>query len=150
MLFSLILLFSCTGLGGETNFKGFQFSIWNDTQQVLEAKIIIGGEQNGNYIATDSVLIEEIKIGGNNPSPFFLNENRWKPDLDKIRNIPANECFFVIDLSNGRRERIGRFQSNELFSLQLPNVYHFTGDRGDILLSIKDSEVTASTVAESD
>ncbi|WP_298765197.1 hypothetical protein [uncultured Polaribacter sp.] len=148
IFFLIISFFSCEDPGGEKEFEGFQFSFSNATNKELNAKIIIAGKFNGVFIPTDSTTVKGIKAGINNSPPFFVDEKRWKPNLAKIINIPSDRCYFTLKLSDNRTEMVGRFQSSELFSLLVIDKSNFIGDEGDIIISITDEEITASTVAE--
>jgi len=147
----LILLFSisCSDPGGEPIFDGFTFRIWNFTDEVYEGEIVIGSFKNENFIAIDSIKFErKLQIGGAALLSHFIRENSWKPDLDKIRNVPSNRCFFKLKLSNGRSGVLTRYNSEELFSLLLPQKKHFRGEYGELFLNIEDTQLTGGAVKE--
>ncbi len=129
-------------------FNGFEFSFWNYTKEVYDAKMIIGGMQNGVFKPTDSIDVNQIKVGqGTNPY-YFIGENRWKPDLDKIKAIPSQHCYFKIRLSPHREEMIKRSGQSQILSLMLPNGDFFTGDYGSLIFGIRDNEVTGRAAKE--
>ena len=141
-----VLLTSCEDF--DPTYDGFELNFWNKTSEFYNAEIIIGGFNNGKFIATDSVVVKEIEIGGNNALLYFVNENRWKPDLNKIRKIPSERCYFKIKLSNGREELITKFNSSELFDLQVLNKNYFKGDSGLLIITINNSIITGRAVVE--
>lgn len=145
-LLLFFLLTSCVDV--DPTYSGFQLDFWNGTNEVYNAEIIIGGLNDGKFIATDSVVVKEIEIDGNNSLPYFVSENRWKPDLNKIREIPSEWCCFKIKLSNGREELIARYNTNELFSLQLLNKDSFKGDFGVLIITINNSIITGRALVE--
>jgi hypothetical protein len=127
--------------------EGFQTNYFNDTNQTYTGKIIIGGFKNNLFVATDSINFERA-IESNRQTIMFTDANRWKPDLDKIRNLPSARCYFKIQLSDGRNQLITRYNSSELTSLQIPNTTHFRGDFGRIFISIRNDQISGSAVKE--
>ena len=82
LLFTLTL-FSCSDPGGDPVFDGFEFDFRNKTNQEYTIEIVIGGMQNGTFVPTDSILMPSELIANKNIS-FYTEENRWKPNLNKI------------------------------------------------------------------
>jgi len=146
---SFFLLISCADPGGDPVFEGFSFSFSNHATLYTDAKVFIGGMKNGVFISTDSIKITRINIGNNNFS-HFIGENRWKPDLSKIREIPSGRCYFLLRLSDEREELIERYEQTELFSLSVPEGKKFEGDLGYILISIWDDRITGNALKEID
>ncbi|NVK53066.1 MAG: hypothetical protein HWD85_09040 [Flavobacteriaceae bacterium] len=144
----LFVMTSCDWFEDE-NYEGFMVSFSNHTSKVYDGVMIIGGFKNGNFVPTDSVEVPQIKLGSGvaNPS-YFIDKNRWKPNLDKIRKIPSERCYFKLKLSDGRSELIKRYQSSELMSLLLPSEKYFENDYGDLLLVIWDQEITGRAAKE--
>jgi len=146
---SIFLLISCADPGGDPVFEGFSFSFSNHTKAYTDAKLFIGGMKNGVFISTDSILITP-KIPANNRYNYFGDENRWKPNLSKIRAIPSGRCYFLLRLSDEREELIERYEQTELFSLSVPEGKKFVGDLGYILISIWDDRITGNALIEID
>jgi hypothetical protein len=150
LLSLLIAAFSCADPGGDPIYNGFVFNFINDTTKELNSKVIIGGFSNGFFTPTDSVSISNIKKGRTYSHPMFVGENRWKPDLEKIRAIPSERCYFKLKLSDGREELLTKYSSIEIFSLQLPNKAYFTGDFGLLSITIDENETRASVAQRVD
>lgn len=149
LLISFLVITSCDFEDEDVIRNGFTFRIANRTNEAYIAAIVIGGFKNNNFIATDSINFERaLEIGGSNLLSHFVDENRWKPSLDKIRNIPSNRCYFKLKLSNSREEMITRYNSSELMSLLLPNSNVFKGDFGAIYLNINDSQISGKAAEE--
>ncbi len=127
---------------------GFTIAFWNHTNEVYDAKLIIGGLKNGIFIPTDSINVNQIKLGGDIHPYYFINENRWKPSLDKIRNVPSERCYFMLKLSSQREEMIKKYGQQELKSMLLPGSDTFVDDYGRLLISIRDNEVTGRAAKE--
>lgn len=152
-LFLLLLItpfiFSCVDAGGDTIYDGFTFRISNRTNQVYEGEIFIGTLKNSNFIAIDSIKFErKLEIGGSTLLSHFIGGNRWKPNLDKIKSLSSERCYFKLKLSSDREELVTRYNSTDLFSLLLPNKNFFEGDFGEILLNISDSQISGSAAME--
>ncbi|WP_088323475.1 hypothetical protein [Polaribacter tangerinus] len=139
---SLILIVSCGDPGGEQIFDGFSVSFINRTDQTLDAKILVGGISDGVFYPTDSIIAKNVKTG-TIMNGYFKDTDRWKPDLDKIRMIPSERCYFKLKLSNNREELLTEFNSTELFNLILPSASHFIGDYGKLFFTFNDSETWA-------
>ena len=147
LVITVLTLFSCADPGGDPIFDGFEFDIRNKTNKDYSIEIVIGGIQNGNFIATDSIkLLPEIQM--NNSSFYFTEEDRWRSNLNKIRTISSESCFFKIKLSSQRIEIIKKNIQSEALSLKLPNGDFFEGDYGRLIIAIWDNEVTGYTPKE--
>ena len=72
-LLSLFLYASCnfTALEGGP-YEGFSFLFYNETSNVYDAEIIIGGMKNGVFIPIESIQFMKIKAGG----LYYIGENR--------------------------------------------------------------------------
>lgn len=148
---AFLLIFSCADPGGDPVFEGFEFSVANRTNLVYQGEIVIGGFVNNKFIATDSIqFIRDLKIGGGAVTLgyHFIDDNRWKPNLDKIRNIPSEKCYFKLKLSNGRTGIITKYNSNELFSLFLPKNKQFKGRYGNLFLHIDNDQISGNASEE--
>lgn len=147
LIITVLIIFSCSDPGGDPTFEGFEFSIWNKTSNEYDIKIITGGMQNGIFVPTDSIVMQQ-KIKMNSYFSYNNSENRWRPSLDKIRAIPSERCYFKIKLSNQREEMIGRYNQQVLMSLLLPGEDFFTDDYGRLLISIRDTKITGRAAKE--
>ena len=119
ILLMIIFFLSCADPGGEFIFDGFELNFSNRTNINYKGELVIGGLVNGDFIPTDSVVIDEIKMGSNNVLSTYFDEDRWKPNLSKIRGLSSDRCYFKLKLSNGREEMLVFFNSTELFNLKL-------------------------------
>ena len=136
-LLCLVFLSSCTDPGGDPTFEGFTFGVANNTNKIYDATLYIGGIVNGNFMATDSILVDKIKNGSWDLYGFyFSDENRWKPNLDKIRDLPSERCYFKIKLSDGR-EKVILNTSSEFFGLDISDgKKEFVNEKGRIYIYI--------------
>mgnify|MGYP003624187740 CR=1 FL=1 len=148
LLFSTILLFSCSDPGGDLEYDGFELNFFNYTNKTYKAEIIIGGVINGDFVPTDSVIVNEINIGSRNSLSAFFDVNRWKPSLEKIRDLPSDRCYFKLKLSDGREELIFKSNSNDLMSLKLPKTPYFKGLFGILLITIEDNKIIGGASKE--
>ena len=146
LLFTLTL-FSCSDPGGDPVFDGFEFAIKNETNKKYSIELVIGGMKNDVFIPTDSIIMQP-EIEANSYPSYFSEANRWKPNLNKIRNIPSERCFFKIKLLNNRSEMISRYNQQELMGLLLPEDEVFEGDYGRLLIVIWENEVTGRAAEE--
>ncbi len=143
----IFILSSCADPGGDPVFEGFEFGIKNRTNKKHSIEVVIGGMLNGKFVPTDSIKMQpEIEINGY-PS-YFTDENRWKPNLELIRAIPSQRCYFKIKLSDNREEMVGRFNQQELMSLLLPSGNFFIGNYGRLYFTIWGNETIGSAEEE--
>ena len=140
--FLVLTLFSCADPGGEEVFEGFMFSFHEFTGEDYDIEIVIGGMDKGIFKPTDSIKMETKLPALKKAYNFFFDDNRWKPDLDKIRAIPSSHCYFKIKLSNNRTEMIEVFNQKVLMSLLLPSGDVFVGDYGRLVISIRKDKIT--------
>lgn len=145
LIFSIIILQSCSDPGGEKSYEGFEFTIPNSTNQVYTGEIVIGGLVDNVFRPTDSIFfLRDLEIGNLNLLPHFFDGNRWKPNLDKIRSLPSERCYFKLKLSNGREEMLVFFNSTELFNLKLPNTKNFIDDYGRLFVNISNTDIVGN------
>lgn len=152
LCFISFLLTSCGDIGdpgGEPIYNGFLVTVANSTNQIYQGELVIGGLKNNNFIPTDSVKFKrDLEIGNSTVGYHFVDEGGWKPDLNKIKIIPSERCYFKLKLSNGRSSIIARYNSNELFSLLLPKENYFRGDYGVLYLNIDDTQISGYAAEE--
>ena len=143
LFFCAMLLISCGDPGGDTIYEGFSLSIYDRTDTALDYELVIGGFFQGNFIPTESLLITNVELENIRPLTPYFDQNNWKPDLNKIKNLPSDRCYFKIKLSDGREELLTEYSSNELFSLLMPSESNFSGRFGVLFISIALDETWA-------
>lgn len=132
-------------------YEGFRFSISNTDKEFENAKILIGGKRNNKFIATDSIILPKIYSPQSSLSnhfqirndkavkEYFYKRNRWKPNLDLIRAIPSDSCYFKLVLPDGR-ESLLKNNKGVLAKTELPIGRVITNSDGFIQIQIqKDS-----------
>jgi len=123
--------------------EGFTFRVTNRTDIIYKAEIVIGGFVNNTFIPTDSISFNRnLEIGGATLDSHFINDNRWKPQLNKIRNIPTNKAYFKLKLSNGRSEILKIFNTQSLFNVAIPEFTNIFDRRGEISILIEDNQIS--------
>lgn len=147
LIVSALVFISCTDPGGDPIYDGFKLQVSNSTNTDYDLEIVIGGKKNGVFIPTDSIKMQPPAIK-NRSSYYFLESNRWMPDLSKIKALPSDSCYFKLKLSNQRVEFIKRFNQQKALSLLLPNKNYYRGDYGWLLISIWDDKVTGRAAEE--
>lgn len=152
IVFSLFLFISCEDPGGDPIFEGFKFSFSNNLYTINDATLYIGGYKNGDFIKTDSITFIEIEKGTiHTTRTHFAEDNRWKPNLEKIRKLANDSCYFKLKYKfvNIREEIIARYNSAEYFSLDISDGKDsFIGDKGSIFITIKDNTITGRAAEE--
>jgi hypothetical protein len=79
---------------------GFTFTISNQSGVEHEnVKITIGGIENGEFVGTGSYTLPTIWIRSNNSEAqsFAIDNNRWKPNLNLIKEI-SEQAYFTVQL----------------------------------------------------
>jgi hypothetical protein len=146
LVITVLILTSCVK-DEDRSFEGFSFFITNNASTVFEnAEIVIGGMQNGVFMPTDSIKLP--KLERLVPKDYHFDDNRWKPNLDKIRAIKSDRCYFKFKLSSQREELVGRYNKTELMSLLLPSGNTFKDDYGELLFTIQEDKVIGSAAKE--
>ncbi len=135
VLLCLILFNSCVK-DEDRVFEGFSFYITSNVGSFEDAEIVIGGMQNNIFVPTDSIKFDKIEYLSKH---YHFDDNRWKPNLDKIRAIPSGRCYFKIKLSSQREEMI--MNNSSLMSLLLPKENFFKGRYGQLQLNIEVDKV---------
>ncbi|WP_347172825.1 hypothetical protein [Polaribacter uvawellassae] len=139
------ILFNSCGRDEDIPREGFSFYITSNVGSFEDSEIVIGGMQNGTFVPTDSIQFDKIEFLSKH---YHVNENRWKPNLDKIRRIPSERCYFKIKLSDQREEFIKVYNQNVTMSLLLPSENVFIGDYGELIIAITGTEVTGYAAKE--
>jgi hypothetical protein len=117
LIFTLTFI-SCASLE-DGPFVGFKLDIINKTDnEIQNAKILIGGMQNGEFVSTESFELPTIIIRPN--ESFYqvvaFDENRWKPDLSLIAEI-SNRAYFAFQFENGNQVLLLR--NSDLFAFEI-------------------------------
>lgn len=148
LVISVLTFVSCVEID-DRYIEGFSFSFANHTDKEYDAILYIGGIINRNFIATDSVEVPNLKTGSFHiHGSYFNDENRWKPDLDKIRALPSQRCYFKIKLSDGR-EKVILNTSSEFFGLDISDgKKEFVNEKGRIYMYIYDDDIFAKAAKE--
>lgn len=147
LIYVLLLSVSCTS-DWDRDFEGFTFSFTNNNK-IENAKLYIGGIINGNFVKTDSIFFSEIKTGTiHTNTGYFVDDNRWKPHLERIRNIPSDSCYFKLKFKD-REEILINSNSSGYFSLDISDSKEFfINDKGSVLINIMSNEITARVASE--
>jgi|TARA_B110000967_G_C18541399_1_gene390794 hypothetical protein len=97
LIFICFIFLSCIDDEDRERF-GFEFTVSNKRTELRNVKIIIGGIKNNEFISTDSYSFPVLNTYTNNQSQEIAKyDNRWLPDLDKIRAI-SDTAYFSIQL----------------------------------------------------
>lgn len=147
LIASALIFISCSDPGGDPIYDGFKLQVSNRTNTDYNIEIVIGGKKNGIFIPTDSIKMNQPVIKKKS-NYYFIEDNRWMPDLSKIKALPSDSCYFKLKLSNQRVEFIKRFNQQKALNLQLPNKNYYTGDYGWLLISIWDDKITGYAAEE--
>ncbi len=142
LLFTLLLLNACAFDEDLIRYEGFEIGFTNKTNKVYDAQLFIGGFKDGIFVATESVEIPKLKVGGINLNGSYFVNNRWQPNLEAIRAIPSEYAYFKLQLSEEREAIIGVYESSELFKLAIPEGKKFIDDEGVIYIYIDDTVIT--------
>ena len=118
LLICTLTFISCASLE-DGPFVGFKLDIINKTDnEIQNAKILIGGMQNGEFVSTESFELPTIIIRPN--ESFYqvvaFDENRWKPDLSLIAEI-SNRAYFAFQFENGNQALLLR--NSDLFAFEI-------------------------------
>ena len=118
LLICTLTFISCASLE-DGPFVGFKLDIINKTDnEIQNAKILIGGMQNGEFVRTESFELPTIIIRPN--ESFYqvvaFDENRWKPDLSLIAEI-SNRAYFAFQFENGNQVLLLR--NSDLFAFEI-------------------------------
>lgn len=118
LLICTLTFISCASLE-DGPFVGFKLDIINKTDNEMQnAKILIGGMQNGEFVSTESFELPTIIIRPN--ESFYqvvaFDENRWKPDLSLIAEI-SNRAYFAFQFENGNQVLLLR--NSDLFAFEI-------------------------------
>lgn len=102
-LFICTLTFiSCASLE-DGPFVGFKLTINNLTNVEYDnAKILIGGMQNGEFVSTESFELPTIIVRPNESysQVVAFDENRWKPNFNLITEI-SEFAYFAVQFEDG-------------------------------------------------
>lgn len=161
LAFGITILFSCS-LPDEGDQIGFQLIIVNKSGLEHDnAKLIIGGMNDGEFVATESYLLPKILVLSNDwpdtkggQTQFIaLNENRWNPNLELIRAIPCDSAYFAFQFEGEEEILLYDFwdkYKGDLVSVYIPKGKIIKNDDGDLSISIEKETVLAHLRSERD
>ena len=118
LLICTLTFISCASLE-DGPFVGIGIDIGNLTnEEYNNAKLLIGGMQNGTFISTESYDLPTIIIRPNESfsQVVAFDENRWKPDLSLIAEI-SNRAYFAFQFENGNQVLLLR--NSDLFAFEI-------------------------------
>ena len=118
LLICTLTFISCASLE-DGPFVGFKLDIINKTDnEIQNAKILIGGMQNGEFVSTESFELPTINVRPNESygQTVAIDENRWKPDLSLIAEI-SNRAYFAYQFENGNQVLLLR--NSDLFAFEI-------------------------------
>jgi len=118
LLICTLTFISCASLE-DGPFVGFKLDIINKTDnEIQNAKILIGGMQNGEFVSTESFELPTINVRPNESygQTVAIDENRWKPDLSLIAEI-SNRAYFAFQFENGNQVLLLR--NSDLFAFEI-------------------------------
>lgn len=151
-IFSLLFLNSCINdVFNETPHEGITFSTFNKDKDFTNIKISVGGMKNDEFIATESIIIPKLEFGS---FTYFRDDNRWKPNLDLIRNIPSDSCYFWIKLTEERNELLTYYENymysgGVRFSVSEEKKY-ISGEDGYLIININKEKIRSRIDSEND
>ncbi|MEN8805587.1 MAG: hypothetical protein ABF278_08180 [Wenyingzhuangia sp.] len=131
---------------------GFTFTIANKSGVEHEnVKITIGGMENGEFVGTDSYIFPKILVlsndwpdtTGNQSQSFAFYEQRWNPDLAKVKAI-SDKAYFSIQLEGQTPIQLYDNFANgqgELVSIDIPENNIVKNDFGDLHITIETDNV---------
>jgi len=131
---------------------GFTFTALNKSGVEHEnVKITIGGMENGEFVGTDSYIFPKILVisndwpdtTGNQSQSFAFYEERWNPDLAKVKVI-SDKAYFTIQLEGKEPillyDNFGNGQG-ELVSIEIPRNNIIKNDDGKMIISFENDSV---------
>lgn len=145
---SALLLFSCLAPDEDRPFTGLALNIVNKTnKKIVNAKIKIGGIQNGEFIATELYLFPTINIRTNDTQSqnIAIDDNRWKPNLELVKSI-SNNAYFTVELE-GKDEILlyESFDNNKLLNINIVENGIIKSNYGGRLgVSISENSITGT------
>jgi len=131
---------------------GFTFTIANKSGVEHEnVKITIGGMENGEFVGTDSYIFPKILVlsndwpdtTGNQSQSFAFYEQRWNPDLAKVKAI-SDKAYFSIQLEGQTSILLYDNQGGnqgELLSFEIPQKNIVVNNYGKMSISFESDTV---------
>ena len=131
---------------------GFTFTALNKSGVEHEnVRITIGGMENGEFIGTDSYTFPKILVlsndwpdtTGNQSQSFAFYEERWNPDLSRVKAI-SDKAYFTVQLDGGNPILLYDNYStgqNELTSFDIPENNIVKNDFGDIHITFETDNI---------
>ena len=132
----------------------FGFTFWVSNKSGIEhenVKITIGGMENGEFTGTDSYIFPKILVlsndwpdtTGNQTQYFAFYEERWNPDLRRIKAI-SDKAYFTVQLIGENPILLYDNYStgqNELTSFDIPENNIVKNDFGDIHITFETDNI---------
>jgi hypothetical protein len=118
LLICTLTFISCASLE-DGPFVGIGIDIGNLTNEGYNnAKLLIGGMQNGTFISTESYDLPTIIIRPNESfsQVVAFDENSWKPNLGLIAEI-SDRAYFAFQFENGNQVLLLR--NSDLFAFEI-------------------------------
>ena len=118
LLICTLTFISCASLE-DGPFVGIGIDIGNLTnKEYNNAKLLIGGMQNGTFISTESYDLPTIIIRPNESfsQVVAFDENSWKPNLGLIAEI-SDRAYFAFQFENGNQVLLLR--NSDLFAFEI-------------------------------
>ena len=152
LIFTLTFI-SCASLE-DGPFVGIGIDIGNLTnEEYNNAKLLIGGMQNGTFISTESYDLPTIIIRPNESfsQVVAFDENRWKPDLSLIAEI-SDRAYFAFQFENSEQILLyDSFNSSELINFSIiENAIVKTDYGGDLIITLDEGQTARAIFHEDD
>jgi hypothetical protein len=153
LLICTLTFISCASLE-DGPFVGFKLDIGNLTnEEYNNAKLLIGGMQNGTFISTESYDLPTIIIRPNESfsQVVAFDENRWKPDLSLIAEI-SDRAYFAFQFENSEQILLyDSFNSSELINFSIiENAIVKRDYGGDLIITLDEGQTARAIFHEDD
>ncbi len=131
---------------------GFTFSVQNKSGLEHEnIKITIGGMQEGEFIGTESYTFPKILVlsndwpdtTGNQSQSFAFYEDRWNPDLSRVKAI-SERAYFRIQFDSEEPFLLYDYDPNRegnLVSFTIPENNTIKNEFGRLSISIRNDNI---------
>ena len=120
IIISSLFLISCFDgfIDIEELHPGFYLTAFTNQEEFgeFDGELFIGGVKDSVFIPIGSTLFHfdggfhrtstAFYYDENNNKTLYHNENNWNPNLDAIKNIPSDNYYFLLKLSEDRQEII--------------------------------------------
>jgi hypothetical protein len=153
LLICTLTFISCASLE-DGPFVGFKLTINNLTNVEYDnAKILIGGMQNGEFVSTESFELPTIIIRPNESfsQVVAFDENSWKPNLGLIAEI-SDRAYFAFQFENSEQILLyDSFNSSELINFSIiENAIVKRDYGGDLIITLDEGQTARAIFNEDD